>query len=378
MLPIFDAILGKLRESDRDITNSGAAPSIRVENTLESSQAYGAIEVINHATSGVGLHITHTDANNSQGLIRLDSPSPEIEFVETDQTSPRGKFEIRVQGDQFSVNGRTAADDGFDEMYLFKHPVNPGVNRITFNAGNTGEDSEISLVESDADNVNLTLVSKGTGKVIIDSPSVVLRGAHDGELSMENTSAGRKYTLPDRAGELAVMSDFNNVAPDIHGFLAWAFDPVMCNNTYTLATAGTMYVIRIPIKKAMTISNIHLSIATGGGTLANSYVAIYQNNTLLRQSSDQSTSWQSADFKTISITATNVVAGSIEIALWVGSWVSAPVFHRAAGQSSALTNAYLAAANSRFATADTGITTTAPNSLGTHSQSTVAIWAAVS
>lgn len=52
----------------------------------------------------------------SEGSIRIDSPTPEIEMVESDQTSPAGKFELRVQDDEFEINSRNAADSSFERI----------------------------------------------------------------------------------------------------------------------------------------------------------------------------------------------------------------------------------------------------------------------
>jgi hypothetical protein len=54
-------------------------------------------------------------STTSRGLIRLDSPAPEIEYVETDQTAPAGKFETRVNEGYFQINSRQADDQGFEK-----------------------------------------------------------------------------------------------------------------------------------------------------------------------------------------------------------------------------------------------------------------------
>lgn len=169
-----------------------------------------------------------------------------------------------------------------------------------------------------------------------------------------------------------------NIQPSDHNVLAWTYDPAFAVSSDLIPTAGTIYVARIFIPYAMTISNIIIDIATAGNTLANSFVALYQNNTLLAQSSDQSTSWQTGGMKTIAITPQNVVAGSVEVAVWVGSFNTAPKLLRASSQGSSVLNLGLSAANSRWATADTSITTTAPNNLGTHTGYGLSLWAALS
>ena len=63
----------------------------------------------------------HSDSLSSRGLIRLDSPAPEIEFVETDQEGAAGKFEVRVQHDTFQINSRLPDDSGFSKKITMTH-----------------------------------------------------------------------------------------------------------------------------------------------------------------------------------------------------------------------------------------------------------------
>lgn len=57
----------------------------------------------------------HSDSPTSRGLIRLDSPAPEIEFVETDQSGATGKFEVRVQHGELQWNSRRPDDTTFEK-----------------------------------------------------------------------------------------------------------------------------------------------------------------------------------------------------------------------------------------------------------------------
>lgn len=47
-------------------------------------------------------------------------PYPDIEFVEIDQTSPAGKYEIVVQSDKLQINGRNNDDKGFETIVVFQ------------------------------------------------------------------------------------------------------------------------------------------------------------------------------------------------------------------------------------------------------------------
>lgn len=78
------------------------------------------LEVDNPAWQEEILYI-HSDAPTSRGLIRLDSPAPEIEFVETDQEGAAGKFEVRVQHDTFQINSRRDDDTTFENKVSVTH-----------------------------------------------------------------------------------------------------------------------------------------------------------------------------------------------------------------------------------------------------------------
>lgn len=147
----FDSTTGKLiQNSIATLSDAGAFVSsistdimaFDITNTLTSARAYPVFQITNDSSSGVGLKIVHTDANNSQGGIRLDSPSPEIEFVETDQVAPAGKFEIRVQNDIFSINGRNSADDSFEQAFTFERLADGG------RMATGGENNPAAMIEA--------------------------------------------------------------------------------------------------------------------------------------------------------------------------------------------------------------------------------------
>lgn len=84
-------------------------------NQNETTSALGPVTITN-AAMAPGIQINQTNTSNSQGAIRIDSAAPEIEMVETDQTSPAGKYEFRVQNDKWQVNSRNSADDSFERI----------------------------------------------------------------------------------------------------------------------------------------------------------------------------------------------------------------------------------------------------------------------
>jgi|SRR5215813_4023145 len=80
------------------------------EGTLESSSAVLEVIVTNPDYNQPALRIKQAGKRGGAASIRIDDPNPDIEFVETDQVAPAGKYEIAVQSDKLQINGRNADD----------------------------------------------------------------------------------------------------------------------------------------------------------------------------------------------------------------------------------------------------------------------------
>lgn len=165
-----------------------------------------------------------------------------------------------------------------------------------------------------------------------------------------------------------------------HGFIAWTYDGSVAGASSTpLTTAGTLYVMKLHVPVAASVTNIITYLTTAGIVLTSGqcFAALYQNGTLLGTTADQATNWASTGSKIMAISGGPVAvgAGDVQVALWFnGTTGPAPV--RSNGTS--LANLGLTAAAARFATANTGVTTTAPGTLATTAALSVAYWAALS
>ena len=67
------------------------------------------------------------DSGSASG-IRIDGSHPEIEFYETDQQSPQGIFELRINNGKFQIGTRKADDSGFEYPYTFLQQAAEGAN----------------------------------------------------------------------------------------------------------------------------------------------------------------------------------------------------------------------------------------------------------
>ena len=90
------------------------------EGALESASAVLEVAATNPEYNQPALRIRQAGKRGGAASIRIDDPNPDIEFVETDQIAPAGKYEIAVQSDKLQINGRNASDTGFETIVVFQ------------------------------------------------------------------------------------------------------------------------------------------------------------------------------------------------------------------------------------------------------------------
>ena len=90
------------------------------EGALESPSAVLEVTATNPEYNQPALHIKQASKRGGAASIRIDDPNPDIEFVETDQAPPAGKYEIAVQSDKLQINGRNINDNGFETIVVFQ------------------------------------------------------------------------------------------------------------------------------------------------------------------------------------------------------------------------------------------------------------------
>ena len=211
-----------------------------------------------------------------------------------------------------------------------------------------------------------------TAKVWKDSPDASTPLSAAGVIDLET----RVTTYADTIVAAAATPNF---IPSDYGYLAWAYDPVTTINSAS-PTAGKIYVIKCKAITALSISNIHLNVVTAGVGLTSgqNFAALYQGAAKIGVSADQTTAWGSTGFKTIALSGGpySVTAGMFQVVFWANASTSTPAFTR--GSATTVTNGILSSANARFATADTGITTTGPSTLASLTSLDTAYWVAVS
>lgn len=166
--------------------------------------------------------------------------------------------------------------------------------------------------------------------------------------------------------------------PSDHGYLAWSFDPALAVNSTALATAGLLHVIKLHLPVAKNITGIDCYVVTAGSGLTSGqcFACAFQAGTLLGTTADQSTAWTSTGLKQMNLSGGPFAAAAGDV--YVGFWyngTTAPALARSAGSNVA--NSGYAAVSSRFGTANSGLTTAAPGTLGTISAEALAYWTGI-
>jgi len=137
---------GTARPASLNINMAGTDDGIDIrQNSASSSER--PLQIINASDSGVSLYINNTSLTNPQGAIRIDGAKPEIEFVENDQVSPVGKWEIQANGNDFNINSRNAADTGY-EQYLWLNGSLANGGQMVLNARTSSATRDLFIINN--------------------------------------------------------------------------------------------------------------------------------------------------------------------------------------------------------------------------------------
>lgn len=188
---------------------------------------------------------------------------------------------------------------------------------------------------------------------------------------------GNKYRN-NGAGESLVgtnVTDANNLTglwvPKDNGLIAASIDPAVISGSGTQPAAGVMQVARLWVPGGKPISNIHLNLTAAGATLTSGQckAALFlEDGTWVKSTGDLSSDWAtiagSTNAKTHPLTSsyTPTEDGYVIVGWW-GNGTTMPTFLRGV-QATGAANTGIGSSPYRFATADTGLTTAAPGTLG--------------
>ena len=145
------------------------------DGALDSASAVLEAAATNQEYNQPALRIRQASARGGAASIRIDDPNPDIEFVETDQVAPAGKYEIAVQSDKLQINGRNASDNGFETIVVFQRLAAGG--NIGFRATSQfgGGQGVIAIANA---SVTPTVNPAGGGILYVENGALKYRGSN--------------------------------------------------------------------------------------------------------------------------------------------------------------------------------------------------------
>lgn len=166
-------------------------------------------------------------------------------------------------------------------------------------------------------------------------------------------------------------------SPSDSGFVGWTFDPILQTLSQN-PNGATLYAFAVDLPAA-TITKIYLCV-TNGGTSTNTFFAMYNAaGTLLAQSTNQAAIWGTGiGVKTVTIAPGATAAGKYYLTFWTDTGAGQVAQLGNPSGSNGFTNGLLTAGSFRTCTANTGLTTTAPPTMGTQSSLNTLYWMACS
>lgn len=176
------------------------------------------------------------------------------------------------------------------------------------------------------------------------------------------------------------LTDTIDWKPSDHGLLGWTQDPAGCSTVATLS-AGTIYLSKVVLRKAATVSSIWIALTSAGSglTAGQNLAGLYDSSgNRLAVSADQSSSWTTASSKQISIAPQSLAAGSYYVAV-LANGTTVPQTMRGGSASGTGLNVALALTAARFLDFGTGQTSLPSTiTLSSASLNSSARWAAIS
>lgn len=180
---------------------------------------------------------------------------------------------------------------------------------------------------------------------------------------------------------LQTLTNTLDFQPSDHAIKAWSQDPAGCGSTGSINTSGVIYLSKVILRAAATVSNLYVTVTAAGSglTAGQNLVGLYTSTgTKLVEGADQTTPFASAGTKTVAITPQNLAAGSYYIAI-MSNGTTPATFMRGNGASGSALNIGLANSVGRFLDFGAG-QTSLPSSItmASTSQNSAARWVAMS
>jgi hypothetical protein len=170
--------------------------------------------------------------------------------------------------------------------------------------------------------------------------------------------------------------------PADHGLAGWSEDPTMATASSQVPAAGQLFLRRVHVPTACSVTNVLVNVTTQGASLSNCYAVLFTTaGAKVAGSADQSASgsnWSSGTgVKTVPLSGGpyTITAGDYYVGI-IANGTTLPYLARGNSQASAMVNAGMSS-GFRTATGSAG-NTTVPSAMGTPAASAYTFWMALS
>lgn len=173
-----------------------------------------------------------------------------------------------------------------------------------------------------------------------------------------NWSVPLNAALTDLQNQITALVS-NDWGPDDQGMLAWSYDPATAAAT-TALTAGVVSLVRFRIRVTSTANSLSCGVTTAGSglTAGQNFMGIYSAaGTLLRNTGDLSTVWNSTGAKIAALTSSVSLTPGYYYLAMLANGTTPPTLARGGNSTNSLQNAGTTATTLRFATYGSGQTT---------------------
>lgn len=170
--------------------------------------------------------------------------------------------------------------------------------------------------------------------------------------------------------------------PADRGLVAWTTDPLLIQaGGQAPGTAGAMQFVRLRLAAPASVAAIRMHVTSGGVSLTSGqcFAALYTAaGALVAVTADQSGEWISTGMKSMALVGGpfDLAPGDYYVAFWFNG-TTGPSWARATGTGATFANVGVTAPNLFAGTANTGLTTTAPATMGAQSTASTYYWAAL-
>lgn len=152
--------------------------------------------------------------------------------------------------------------------------------------------------------------------------------------------------------------------PSDQGWLSWTHDPANNVGSSPLATAGSVYMLAVPLRQIATVSSIMIGVQAPGVTLTagQCFAGLYDSTGVrVGITADQAASWVVAGPKVMNLTAPALLQPGMYYVALVFNGTTGPTLTRGITDANGVMNTGLTAANFRISIGATAQTTLPAN-----------------